>query len=98
MKDPAQAGGMELLKDILAPDYAPSWYPEMLERAGISAEKVADLFPGLDDPRTQAHDDLTAELMKLLNVRESIRLVDKINVLLQESPKPKKIRIRIKRR
>jgi hypothetical protein len=85
MKDPKKAGGIEMLKKIMKPDYAPAWYTEELQKAGIASERIVDILPvsALDNPRTQEHEDATDELMKLLNIREAVSLIDRIDEALR---------------
>ena len=85
MKDPKKAGGVDLLKKIMKPDYAPAWYTEELQKAGIASERIVDILPvsALDNPRTQEHEDATDELMKLLGVREGVSLIDRIDEALR---------------
>jgi len=85
MRDPKKAGGVEMLKKIMKPDYAPAWYSKELQRAGIASERIVDILPvsALDNPRTQEHEDATEELMKLLGVREGVSLLDRIDEALR---------------
>ena len=85
MRDPKKAGGVEMLKKIMKPDYAPAWYSKELQKAGIASERIVDILPlsAINNPRTQEHEDLTDELMQLLNVREAVSLVDRIDEALR---------------
>jgi len=81
MRDPRKAGGVDLLKKIMKPDYAPSWYAKELQKAGIASERIVDILPvsALDNPRTQEHEDSVNQIMKLLNIREAVSLRDRID-------------------